>query len=64
MNFDEFTGEIQHRLELPGTGETVRAIRATLITTSALPRSASRNTTRVPTSIPNVIPRIITAASV
>jgi uncharacterized protein (DUF2267 family) len=32
MNFDEFTGEIQHRLELPGTGETVRAVRATLMT--------------------------------
>ncbi|MFA9517390.1 DUF2267 domain-containing protein [Halopenitus sp. H-Gu1] len=32
MNFDEFTGKIQHRLELPGTGETVRAIRATLMT--------------------------------
>lgn len=32
MIFDEFTGEIQHRLELPGTGETVRAIRATLMT--------------------------------
>jgi uncharacterized protein (DUF2267 family) len=31
MNFDEFTGEIQHRLELPGTGEAVRAIRATLL---------------------------------
>jgi len=32
MNFDEFVGEAQHRLELPGTGETVRAIRATLST--------------------------------
>jgi len=32
MKFDEFTGEVQHRLELPGTGETVRAIRATLLT--------------------------------
>jgi uncharacterized protein (DUF2267 family) len=32
MNFDEFTGETQHRLELPGTGEAVRAIRATLVT--------------------------------
>jgi uncharacterized protein (DUF2267 family) len=32
MNFDEFTGTIQHRLELPGTGETIRAIRATLMT--------------------------------
>ncbi|MEF8863148.1 MAG: DUF2267 domain-containing protein [Haloarculaceae archaeon] len=28
-NFDELTGEIQHRLELPGTGQTVREIRAT-----------------------------------
>ncbi|WP_251327991.1 DUF2267 domain-containing protein [Haloplanus pelagicus] len=32
MNFDEFTGEVQHRLELPGTGEAVRATRATLLT--------------------------------
>lgn len=32
MNFDEFTGQVQHRLELPGTGQTVRAIRATLMT--------------------------------
>jgi uncharacterized protein (DUF2267 family) len=32
MNFDEFTGTVQHRLELPATGETVRAIRATLST--------------------------------
>ena len=32
MNFDEFTGQVQHRLELPGTGEAVRAIRATLST--------------------------------
>jgi uncharacterized protein (DUF2267 family) len=32
MNFDEFTGAVQHRLELPGTGEAVRASRATLTT--------------------------------
>jgi len=32
MDFDEFTGTIQHRLELSGTGEAVRAIRATLST--------------------------------
>ncbi len=32
MNFDEFTGQVQHRLELAETGETVRAIRATLMT--------------------------------
>lgn len=30
MDFDEFTGEVTHRLELAGTGEAVRAIRATL----------------------------------
>jgi uncharacterized protein (DUF2267 family) len=32
MNFDQFTGRVQNRLELPGTGEAVRAIRATLTT--------------------------------
>ncbi len=32
MNFDEFTGTVQHRLALPDTGRTVRAIRATLMT--------------------------------
>ena len=32
MNFDEFTGQVQHRLQLSDTGRTVRAIRATLLT--------------------------------
>ncbi|MFW6384890.1 MAG: DUF2267 domain-containing protein [Halodesulfurarchaeum sp.] len=32
MNFDEFTGEVQNRLELSDTGETIRAIRAVLTT--------------------------------
>jgi len=32
MNFDEFTGEVQHRLQLPDTGRTLRTIRATLLT--------------------------------
>ncbi|WP_226013447.1 DUF2267 domain-containing protein [Halomicrobium salinisoli] len=32
MDFDEFTGQVQHRLDLANTGETVRAIRATLST--------------------------------
>lgn len=32
MKFDEFTGQIQHRLEMPDTGRTLRAIRATLMT--------------------------------
>ena len=32
MNFDEFTGQVQHRLQLSDTGRTLRAIRATLMT--------------------------------
>lgn len=32
MDFDEFTGQVQNRLALPSTGETLRAIRATLTT--------------------------------
>ncbi|WP_311172033.1 DUF2267 domain-containing protein [Halobellus ordinarius] len=32
MKFDEFIGQLQHRLELSGTGEAVRAARATLMT--------------------------------
>lgn len=44
MDFDEFTGTIQHRLELPGTGETVRAIRATLMTLGArIPKDAAED---------------------
>jgi len=31
MDFDEFTGQLQHRLELANTGEAVRAARATLM---------------------------------
>ena len=32
MNFDQFVGQIQHRLQLPDTGRALRAIRATLYT--------------------------------
>ena len=32
MNFDEFTGQVQYRLQLPDTGRAVRATRATLMT--------------------------------
>ena len=32
MNFDEFTGQVQNRIEYADTGETLRAIRATLTT--------------------------------
>lgn len=36
-NFDEFTGVIEHRLKLSETGETVRSIRATLMTLGQRP---------------------------
>lgn len=32
MDYDEFTGQVQHRLELASTGEAVRATRAVLTT--------------------------------
>ena len=32
MKFTEFVGQVQHRLELPGEGEAVRATRAVLQT--------------------------------
>ena len=32
MDFDEFTGEIQHRLEFSDTGRRLRTVRATLMT--------------------------------
>jgi hypothetical protein len=44
MDFDEFTGTIQPRLELPSTDETVRAVRATLTT---LGRRTSRRRSRL-----------------
>lgn len=60
MNFDEFTGEIQHRLELPGTGETVRAIRATL--TSLGQRIPAGNAEDVAASLPMEIEWYLTGA--
>ncbi|MEF8780398.1 MAG: DUF2267 domain-containing protein [Haloferacaceae archaeon] len=44
MNFDEFTGKVQHRLELPDTGRAVRATRATLTTLgSRIPEGAAED---------------------
>ena len=44
MNFDEFTGQLQHRLGTPGTGQTVRAARATLSTLGArIPEGAAED---------------------
>jgi uncharacterized protein (DUF2267 family) len=36
MNFDAFTGTVQHRPELPATGQTVRSLRPTLSTLGQL----------------------------
>ncbi|MFP4590821.1 MAG: DUF2267 domain-containing protein [Halobacteriales archaeon] len=60
MNFDEFTGEVQHRLELPGTGETVRAIRATLMTLGS--RIPAGNAEDLAASLPMEIQWYMTGA--
>lgn len=60
MNFDEFTGKVQHRLELPGTGETVRAIRATLLTLGQ--RIPEGNATDLAASLPVEIKWYMTGA--
>ena len=60
MNFDEFTGTVQHRLELPGTGETVRAIRATLSTLGA--RIPEGNAEDLAASLPMEIQWYMTGA--
>jgi uncharacterized protein (DUF2267 family) len=60
MNFDEFTGEVQHRLELSGTGETVRAIRATLMTLGA--RIPESNAADLAASLPIEIKWYLTGA--
>lgn len=60
MNFDEFTGEVQHRLELPGTGEAVRATRATLTTLGQ--RIQEGDATDLASSLPMEIDWYLTGA--
>jgi uncharacterized protein (DUF2267 family) len=60
MNFDEFTGTVQHRLELPGTGEAVRAIRATLMTLGS--RIPAGNAEDLAASLPMEIKWYMTGA--
>ncbi len=44
MNFDEFTGQVQHRLQLSDTGRAVRTIRATLLTLGErIPEGAAKD---------------------
>ncbi|MFC3476551.1 DUF2267 domain-containing protein [Halobacterium litoreum] len=60
MNFDEFTGTVQHRLELPGTGQAVRAIRATLSTLGErIPEGDARN---IASSLPMEVDWYLTGA--
>ncbi|MFB1066704.1 DUF2267 domain-containing protein [Natrinema sp. H-ect4] len=60
MNFDEFTGTVQHRLELPDTGRTVRTIRATLTTLGQrIPEGAAED---LAASLPMEIKWYITGA--
>ena len=60
MDFSEFVGEIQHRLELPGEGEAVRAIRATL--TSLGERLQAGEAEDLAASLPMEIDRFLTEA--
>ncbi|MEF8807295.1 DUF2267 domain-containing protein [Natronomonas sp.] len=60
MNFDEFTGKVQHRLELANTGEAVRAIRATLLTLGQ--RIAEENAEDFAASLPMEIKWYMTGA--
>ena len=60
MNFDEFTGTVQHRLEFPGTGEAVRAIRATLQTLGS--RIPAGNAEDLAASLPMEIKWYMTGA--
>jgi uncharacterized protein (DUF2267 family) len=60
MNFDEFTGKVQHRLELANTGEAVRAIRATFLTLGQ--RIAEENAEDFAGSLPMEIKWYMTGA--
>mgnify|MGYP000728306602 FL=1 len=60
MNFDEFTGTAQHRLEFSDTGETVRAIRATLSTLGQ--RLPAGNAADLAASLPMEIQWYLTGA--
>jgi uncharacterized protein (DUF2267 family) len=60
MNFDAFMGELQHRLGTPGTGETVRATRATLSTLgSRIPEGAAED---LAASLPMEVGWLLTGA--
>lgn len=59
-NFDEFTGTVQHRLELPDTGRAVRATRATLSALGA--RLPADNAADLAASLPMEVAWYLTGA--
>lgn len=60
MDFSEFVGQVQHRLELPGEGEALRAIRATLATLGE--RLQAGEAEDLAASLPMEIDRFLTEA--
>lgn len=60
MNFDEFIGQVQHRLELPDTGRAVRVTRATLMTLGA--RIPEGNANDLAASLPMEVQWYMTGA--
>lgn len=60
MNYNEFIGQVQNRLELPGPGEAVRATRATLTTLGE--RLHEGEATDLASPLPMEIDRFLTEA--
>lgn len=60
MNFSEFVGQVQHRLELAEEGEAVRAARATLTTLGE--RIVEGEAEDLASSLPMEIDRFLTEA--
>jgi uncharacterized protein (DUF2267 family) len=60
VRFAEFVGQLQHRLELPGEGEAVRAARATLTTLGE--RLQSGEADDLASSLPMEIDRFLRTA--
>lgn len=60
MDFDEFTGQVQHRLELASRGEAVRATRAVLTTLGE--RLQHGEATDLASPLPMEIDRFLLAA--
>lgn len=60
MNADKFAGQVKHRLERPGTGKAVRAVRATPTTLGE--RIQAGETEYLAASLPTEIDYYLTGA--